>query len=98
MKELSDLLNNHMLEIEALQDKIDDLKAYKDLSIYLVNMVGFDSVPNLCDYIRTDELRIENNVIRDLLAARWSNRDKPIDLVIDEIVERKIIESNTIKN
>ena len=39
MKELSDLLNNHRLEIERLQDSINDLQAYKDLSIHLVNRV-----------------------------------------------------------
>ena len=49
MKELSDLLNNHRLEIEALQVSISDLQAYKDLSIHLVNRVGFDSLQPLCD-------------------------------------------------
>ena len=96
MKELSDLLNNHRLEIEALQNKIDDLQAYKDLSIYSVNLVGFDSLINLCDHIRSDNLRIENNVIGDLLAARWSNRDRPMDIVIQEIVEKKLSELNEI--
>tara|TARA_R110000764_G_scaffold46510_4_gene104330 strand:+ start:1419 stop:1736 length:318 start_codon:yes stop_codon:yes gene_type:complete len=50
MKELSDFLNNHRLEIEALKDSIDDLQAYKDLSINLVNRVGFDSLPSICSH------------------------------------------------
>lgn len=58
MKELSYLLNNHRLEIEKLQGSINDLQAYKDLSIHLVNRVGFDSLINLCDHIRSDNLRI----------------------------------------
>ena len=90
MKELSDLLNNHMLEVEGLQNKIDDLQAYKDLSIYLVNRVGFDSLPSICDFIRSNECGIENDVLRDLLLARWSNRDRPMDIVIQEITQRKI--------
>ena len=96
MKELSDLLNNHRLEIEKLQGSINDLQAYKDLSIHLVNRVGFDSLINLCDHIRSDNLRIENNVIKDLLAARWSNRDRPMNIAIKEIVEKKLIELNEI--
>ena len=55
MKELSHLLNNHRLEVEDLQNKIDDLQAYKDLSIYLANRKGFDSVNDAINSIKPCE-------------------------------------------
>ena len=55
MKELASLLDNHRLEVEALQDKINDLQAHKDMSIYLVNTLGFDSISAICDHVRAGE-------------------------------------------
>ena len=33
---------------------------------------------------------VENEVLRKLLSVRWSGRDRPMDMVIDELIEIKI--------
>ena len=91
MKELADLLNNHRLEIEKLQDKIKDLQAYKDLSIYLANKKGFDSVNDAINSVKPCECgcMVENEVLLGLLSSRWSNRDRPMGMVIGELIGMK---------
>ena len=55
IKELAEILENHRLEVELLNNKIDDLQAYKDLSIYLVNRAGFDSIESIVSYFYSVE-------------------------------------------
>ena len=52
---LDEILENHRLEVELLNNKIDDLQAYKDLSIYLINRVGFDSIESIVSYFDSVE-------------------------------------------
>lgn len=73
MLQLTEMLENHRLEVEFLKNKIDDLQAYKDLSIYLANSAD-----------------IEKEVLRNLLSARWSIRDRPMDMVISDLIDMKI--------
>ena len=89
MKELLDLLDNHRLEVESLQDKIEDLQAYKMLSIELANRKGFDSVHEAINSIKPCECvcMIENEVLYTLLSARWSSRDRPMMIVVQEMVD-----------
>ena len=80
-------------KMQEMEDTIADLQAYKALVTYLVNRVGFGSLPLLCDYVSSNQVHVENGVLSDLLAARWSMRDRPMGLVVQEITERKIEES-----
>lgn len=36
-----------------------------------------------------EAISLENEVLRKLLYGRWSNRDRPVELVISELIEMK---------
>lgn len=78
--------------MSLMTSEIEDLRAFKMLATEMANRKGFDSVNNAINSIKPCECGciIENEVLRKLLSARWASKDRPMCMVIDELIEMKI--------
>lgn len=86
MIQLADLIESHRREVESLNLELDDLRAYKALTIELVNRKGFDSVAAAIDSI--EKYRVELKVLYDMALEIWPRTNKPLSHVFTERVEQ----------
>lgn len=70
--------------LQKQQVEIEDLKAYKSLSIELANRKGFDSVAQALDFIDVNYPPVEAAIVYNMLCDLWPKNNKPLDLVIRE--------------